>query len=138
MPCCEWLALPPEAMVSSQSKLPLRAMSASMTMQQQGVDVLWLILPPESMGTSLVGDQVDVQGLGRTGPAPHWLWHSEELVPPLTSCTWPRRDCGAEPGGWGVGVLALRPQEPENLTLLAVDASAGWSSQSRAVLESLP
>lgn len=33
---CEWAALPPVAMASSQSKLPLRATSGSITIQQQG------------------------------------------------------------------------------------------------------
>ena len=40
------------------------------------------------METSLVwaaiGNHVDVQGLRRTGPAPHWLQCSGELAPSLT------------------------------------------------------
>lgn len=30
-------------------------------------------------------DHVDIQGMCRTGPAPHWLGHSGEIAPSFTS-----------------------------------------------------
>lgn len=67
--------LSPEAMMGCLSKLLLGAMSVSMTVQQQGpVSLMWLTLPLENMGTSLVesdaGDHADVRTLCRTGLTP--------------------------------------------------------------------
>jgi hypothetical protein len=70
--CCEWSAPPPGAMVRSQPKLPLRAMSGSMD-SRGWYQCLWLILSLEHMGRSLVwpatGDHIDVQGLCRSRPS---------------------------------------------------------------------
>lgn len=39
-------------------------------------------------------DNVDVQGLGRAGPTPHWMQHSRDLAPLLTCCsTYESRPC---------------------------------------------
>ena len=58
--------------------LPLRAISGSMATQWEGsVLILWLILPLENMGASLVW-------MSRTGPASHWLQCSAELASPIS------------------------------------------------------
>lgn len=76
--CCEWPVPLPGAMVRWQPEPPLRAMSGSMVMQG------WVLLSVAHItirehGMSLV--RADVQELGRTGPAPHWLPPSGELAP---------------------------------------------------------
>lgn len=48
---CECPALPPEAMVKCHPMLPLRAMSASVAMQQQGpVSMSMVVLPLKMIG----------------------------------------------------------------------------------------
>lgn len=79
-------------------------------------------------------NQVDVQGLCRGGPAPHWVWRPGELTLPLTGystqkrgpCTSPGQQRRAGPEDMRAVELAL-PFPPEALGALA-----------RVVLESLP
>jgi hypothetical protein len=116
--CCDWPALTPGW---GPSLSWLKAMSVSVAMQlYSGRGHYWwpwLMLPVENMGMSLVGaatgDHMDVQGLCRTIPTPHWLWHSRELVPSLTRDStqesalhaFPRQYTGPGPGGGGMGEL---------------------------------
>jgi hypothetical protein len=81
---------------------------------------LWLILPLENTGMSLIGaaywHHENVQGLYIAGPVPYWMWCSGELAPSLASgstwenelCTSPGQHSTADPGGRGVGEPALR------------------------------
>ena len=76
-----------EAIVMSLLILPERAMSVSMTVQQQGpVSLMWLTLPLENMGDSpgqvATRDHVDTQGLciAITIPALHWMQASGEVA----------------------------------------------------------
>ena len=78
--------------MSNLPVLPLRATSGPVAVQQQGS--VWLILPLETMEMP-AWDQVDVQGLCRTGPAPHWLQQSGQLGPPLTCGT--TKESGSAP-----------------------------------------
>lgn len=77
--------------MKSQPELPLRAMSGSLTIErQESLLISMVILPLKNMGTSLFRTAVrtmldHVQRMCRTGPAPHWLGHSGELAPSLTS-----------------------------------------------------
>jgi hypothetical protein len=63
--------------VKSQSVLPLRNKSGSVAMKQQRwVSMSVAHIATRDHGMSLVrvarGDDVNVQGLCRTGPTPHW------------------------------------------------------------------
>lgn len=76
---------------------------AHITTREHGDTLVW----------AAARDHGDVQGLCRTGPVLHWLWHSRELAPPLTSgsiqesqpCAWPGQHSGAGCGGRGVSEL---------------------------------
>lgn len=64
-------------------------MAESMAMQWQGLVSLSMVhITKREHGASMVRaaarDHVEVQGLCITGPAPHWLRASGELVPSLT------------------------------------------------------
>lgn len=77
-----WPALPPGATLRSQPKLPVRAMSGSGSIQP----VLMSVAPITTREHGDIpsygshGDHTYVQGLCRTGPASHWLWHFGDLT----------------------------------------------------------
>lgn len=62
----EWATPPHGAVMRSQSKLLLRAVSGSVAMQRLGlVWCPWLILPLENMGTFLVGAAAGTMGMSK-------------------------------------------------------------------------
>lgn len=75
---------PPEAIVRSQPKLPVRAMSESMAMKWQGsvsmsMSHITTREHGDAPGRVPVRDHLDIQGLGITGSTPHWLFVLESL-----------------------------------------------------------
>lgn len=87
-------------------------MAESMAMQWQGLVSMSIVhITKREHGASMVRaaarDHVEVQGLCITGPAPHCLRASGELVPSLTgsstqesgTCTSPKQHLRAGPGG---------------------------------------
>lgn len=84
------MAAPPDgAMVKSQPELTLWAMSESVAMQLYGLVSMaklhitmieWGDIP----GSTAARNYTDIQGLCRSGPTHHYLWHSGDLAPSLT------------------------------------------------------
>lgn len=136
--CCELPSLTTAGVMKLQPMLALRAMS--------GLISLWLILQLQTMKASLIGvatwNHVDVQGLWRTGPAPHWLlalWR-DGATSHLLPCNLPRQHSGAGRLAWHecrwaslegmrVGELTLPPASEalDELTGTVLDGSPWWS-----------
>jgi hypothetical protein len=90
--------------VRFQAKLPLRAMSRSMATHRQRLVSLYEdhIITREHGDVPGLATDWDYMGmfrdLYRTVPAPHWLWCSGELAPPLPVAGFGRADAAPQLG----------------------------------------